>query len=344
MFSIAVPKKSLIITHLIVWSGIYILYYSFNQAVCSPSLLYVFTGLITLCDVLTYYFIRMFVYPLAEKEKYGQVTIGFIVSYFLHFSYACFIYKFLFSKIGIEHPRSEYDFLDFLRRDVKWYCELFIVAYAGLLSRIGVAKTILANKREECRLNQDLNMLKNQFHSHLSFNFLNFCYLKLRKISNTASEIVEHYSNMLQYTLQANKHKKISLHAEIDYLTNFIALQKHLSDKVYCNFNYEINYHKYNIIPMLLGVLVEFAFKYGQIDNDIEPITINLRVDNNTLLFSISFIRDIKYTTKIIDDSAILQLDKYLDTNYQNNYILVTNYNSIYDSELSLNINFDGND
>jgi two-component system, LytTR family, sensor kinase len=342
MFLIAAPSRPTIITHLLVWLGIYILYYSFNQAECSPFLLFVFTGFITFCDVLTYYFIRIFVFPFAEREKFVKVILGFILSFVIHFSFASFIYKFLFIKIGIIHPRSDFNFIDFLRRDARWYCELLVVAYAGMLTKIGIAKTKLANSKEEYRLNQDLNMLKNQFHSHLSFNFLNFCYLKLRKISNSASYLVEYYSNMLQYTLQANKQKKISLEAEIDYLNNFIALQKHLSDKVYCNFSHDTSYFQYNITPMLLGVIVEFAFKYGQIDNQVDPITINLRVENHTLIFSVSFIRDIKQTTKIIDDTAILQLDKYLTSNYLNKYSLKTNYSNDYQSDLSLYISLDG--
>ncbi len=333
--------KATIIKHSIVWIGVYLLYYSVNLAKCSPQMMFGFAACITICDILTYYFIYFFIYPLAEKEKYWLVAIGYIISYAIHFTYALLIYKVLFPNIDIDHPRSNYGFIAFLQRDLRWYCELFVFAYAGMLTRIGIARTKLFNSRAEFLLNQELGLLKNQFHSHLSFNFLSFCYVKLLKISTAASLLVENYSSMLRYTLLANDEKKIRMQDEIEYLNSFIAVQKHLSSNVYCNFSIKSDDSTVYIAPMLLGVLVEIAFKYGQIDNSKKPIFIDLRIVSNELAFSIQFISINMRSLNLSQNNTIEQLHKYLRSYYNDNYNLecFTTVDNIITIVLNMNLN-----
>jgi len=48
-------------------------------------------------------------------------------------------------------------------------------------------------------IEKDINFLKAQFHYHLTFNFFNFCYNRVRKFSVNAANSVEEFSNILRY-------------------------------------------------------------------------------------------------------------------------------------------------
>jgi two-component system, LytTR family, sensor kinase len=308
--------NNLYLKQLVIWAGVFALFHLYNSTKCTPAMMYVYTGLFIQSHVIAYYFLHILVFPLAEKGKYLKVFLGFIISYIIFLSIYILNYKFLFPILDIDTPRNHYPIPKLLVKSLRSYSELLICAYAVMLSRIGIAKTKKYNALMELRISSELALLKNQFHSHLNLNFLNFCYGKLLRTSRTASDAVENYIGMLDYTLKANHSNKILLENEIQYIDSFVNLQKCINTNSNCIIKKEGKFSDYMISPMLLGVLVEFAFKYSIYTESDHPIQVKIEIKDSSLFFNLDFVIDSKNETTLENDNTIHHLRQYLSAQY----------------------------
>jgi LytS/YehU family sensor histidine kinase len=90
--------------------------------------------------------------------------------------------------------------------------------------------------------------------------------------------------------LQENMQENISLSREIEYLNNYIILQKLRTDpnpivKIDAGIDQQV--HTVQIAPMLLIPFVENAFKHGISLREPSHIKITLEVANNTVYFDV---------------------------------------------------------
>ncbi|PST83674.1 hypothetical protein C7T94_14170 [Pedobacter yulinensis] len=156
-------------------------------------------------------------------------------------------------------------------RETKLY---FIVSY--IVSRIvftlvGFAYLIRSLQQEEevrtlkeQQLLSELNYLKAQLHPHFFFNTLNNIYaLALRGSSSTAI-VVAKLSEMMRYILYDASQKLVPLSKEINFLTNFVELEKirHF-DNITIDFEVQGVPGDKMIEPLLLLPIIENAFKHG---------------------------------------------------------------------------------
>jgi LytS/YehU family sensor histidine kinase len=82
--------------------------------------------------------------------------------------------------------------------------------------------------------------------------------------------------------------EKVSLSKEIQYIKNYIALQKfRISQKknIYIRFNYDGEPNGFHVEPLLFIPFVENAFKHGISYNETSIIDITLRISENKLTF-----------------------------------------------------------
>jgi len=195
-------------------------------------------------------------------------------------------------------------------------------------------------KKENIKINAELLFFKNQFNSHILFNFLNFCYSKIHKSSESAAEAIESFSEMLRYSSQMKIDEPVSLKKEIEYIENYIVIQKCLTEKVCVSFKYEGDISKKKILPGLLVTFVENAFKYGEINNEKHPIEVYLFADKDHTVFSV---RNKKNIAKPIDilDSKHQTMKQLLDSYYGSKYQLeIKDLREEYQSELIVNTLF----
>ncbi len=159
-------------------------------------------------------------------------------------------------------------------------------------------KNIIKNEK----LNSELSFLKSQINPHFLFNTLNNIYsLASRKSDNTADAIIK-LSHLMRYMLDEAKKETVSLQNEINYLSDYIELQKlRMPDKSKVIFNIEGDDTDKCIEPMLLIPFVENAFKHGDIFSEDAKINILLKLDNDKLNFKVE---------NKIDKSIISEKDK----------------------------------
>lgn len=116
------------------------------------------------------------------------------------------------------------------------------------------------------RYKSELSNLKSQINPHFLFNSLNSLYgLALEESSPKTSTGIQKLSEMMRFMLRENVEDSIEVSKEIEYIENYIELQKlrvEGNDKV--RLEYDIDKAcEGKITPMLIIPFIENAFKHG---------------------------------------------------------------------------------
>jgi len=131
----------------------------------------------------------------------------------------------------------------------------------------------------------ELKLLKAQLNPHFLFNTLNNLYgLSVIK-SDKLPDLMLKLSDLLRYSLYETKDAYVALEKEIQYLENYIALEKiRLEDTANIQFTKEGNLDSIIIAPMLFIVFVENAFKHlDTTKNTSSKVQVTIRAHENTL-------------------------------------------------------------
>jgi hypothetical protein len=146
-------------------------------------------------------------------------------------------------------------------------------------------------KKELGQSNANFDFLRSQINPHFLFNALNTIYgTALQEKAERTSEGIEKLGDMMRFMLQENMQEKISLSREIDYLNNYISLQRLRTDNnpvITIDTNIEQQVYPVQIAPMLLIPFVENAFKHGISFREPSHIKITLEIKDNTLYFDV---------------------------------------------------------
>lgn len=175
---------------------------------------------------------------------------------------------------------------------------------------------------ENEKLIAELNFLKSQVNPHFLFNALNNIYaLENKKSPDTGFAILK-LSELVRYMLYETSHDYVSLEKEIDYLVNYIELQKlSLNKEVKVDFKAEGDLLNKKIEPMLLIPLVENVFKHGISYKSFAPVFILLKVSGNKLeLITQNALLENKQNEKSSYGIGLVNLKKRLSLLYPGNH------------------------
>ena len=160
------------------------------------------------------------------------------VNYFLLITYAAFI-------------------ACLIRAFLNWYSDIFY-----------------KRQLEKKNLETELALLKAQINPHFLFNTLNNIDILIEHDAKTASVYLKKLSDILRFMLYESPTEKILLKQEVDYIKEYIELQKIRTSNVnFVKFNVEGNTDNLYIAPMLFIPFIENAFKHctdKKINNAIE--------------------------------------------------------------------------
>jgi LytS/YehU family sensor histidine kinase len=146
-------------------------------------------------------------------------------------------------------------------------------------------------KKELGRSNANFDFLRSQINPHFLFNALNTIYgTAIQENAERTSEGIERLGGMMRFMLQENMQEKISLSREIEYLNNYISLQRLRTDtipsiKIEADVPEQVS--PVQIAPMLLIPFVENAFKHGISFREPSHIKVALEFKENTLYFDV---------------------------------------------------------
>lgn len=156
-------------------------------------------------------------------------------------------------------------------------------------------------KKELGQSTANFDFLRSQINPHFLFNALNTIYgTALQENAARTSEGIEKLGDMMRFMLQENMQERISLAREIEYLNNYISLQRLRTDP---NPNIEIRATiecpatSIQIAPMLLIPFVENAFKHGISFREPSHISVTLEARENVLYFDVHNSKHVKQGT-----------------------------------------------
>lgn len=145
---------------------------------------------------------------------------------------------------------------------------LFILIYYFLLliiSLVWITEQInhLLKIRKENRVSELIH-LQSQVNPHFFFNTLNGLYGLIEKDPKKSKEMVLKLSELMSYSIYQGQKKEIALSEEIDYLRNYIELNRmRFHFELPIKLREEVIDPNIKILPLLFIMLVENALKHG---------------------------------------------------------------------------------
>lgn len=260
------------------------------------------------------------------KQKYIQYTIALLVSLFGIYLLKTALTYFLISE-NI-WPEANREYYPFEVNHIVAVCigELYVLAMA---SSVYLTLTWLRERERNRSLRENqfkikLKYLENQIQPHFFFNTLNNLYSLSLESSDKVPDVIIKLSNLMEYVLYDIKGTKlVPLIKEIDYIQNYIEIEKLRFENVEVSINLKSDIEDIKVPPLIFISLVENAFKHGGLNNKNLKIKINCKViDNKTLDFEIlnNFVisRNINHKGGI----GLVNTKKRLKLIYKNNYSL----------------------
>ncbi|TRW97934.1 histidine kinase [Flavobacterium gawalongense] len=204
--------------------------------------------------------------------------------------------------------------------------EIYVLAIASTV----YLTLIWLNERERNRAikeNQskiELKYLKNQIQPHFFFNTLNNLYALSLESSDKVPDVIIKLSKLMEYVLYDIEGTKfVPLINEINYIQNYIEIEKLRFENVEVSINIDSNIDEIKVPPLLFISLVENAFKHGGINNDNLKIKINCKVINGTTLsFEILNNFVLSQHTKTKKGIGLINTKKRLKLIFKNKYTL----------------------
>ena len=177
----------------------------------------------------------------------------------------------------------------------EWIFQLFIL-FVFVSTVIGFLRKVFSKEKIQLQTqivskSAELLNLRSQINPHFLFNALNTLYsVSLKENAEKTSDGIQKLGDMMRFMLNENHQDRIPLSKEIEYLHNYIDIQRMRIDE---NHNIEIKVNIQNsereifISPMLLNPFVENAFKHGISFRNSSWIYITLTQDAQKLYFKV---------------------------------------------------------
>jgi hypothetical protein len=177
---------------------------------------------------------------------------------------------------------------------INWIVQLAIVTPITWMLYLQRKDKILQLRGVEEKLahsKADLQFLRMQINPHFLFNALNTLYgTALIEGSKNTAEGIQKLGDMMRFMLHENTLDFISMNKEIEYLKNYISLQKlrtQTSPDIMIADNIQEGGCDSRIAPMLLIPFVENAFKHGVSLTEKSWIKIKLECDDQNINFEV---------------------------------------------------------
>jgi LytS/YehU family sensor histidine kinase len=153
-------------------------------------------------------------------------------------------------------------------------------------------KDRLADKLEKLNIETELKYLKSQINPHFLFNSLNSVYALTLAKSDKAPEVILKISEILRYILYEGGEKVVGLKKEIEYIGNYLELEKiRFGNRLEIKLEIIGDSSGKEIAPMIFLPFVENSFKHGVNSNignsfvfinfDIYETGLNFEIKNN---------------------------------------------------------------
>lgn len=197
------------------------------------------------------------------------------------------------------------------------------------------------NGMQQDMLKSEVSYLKAQINPHFLFNTLNSLYALSLVKSDDAPNAILKLSSIMRYVVTESSKEKVSLKSELDYISDYIELQKlRLTKNTQIDYKISGSVENQTIAPLLFIPIIENCFKYGVNQTENVVIKIHISVDNDEVLletFNKKVAKNISELEKT--ETGIINTQKRLDILYINKYNLnIENAETDYKVQLKINL------
>lgn len=281
-------KKSHIVYHILVWLILVILLFLTDDDKTNLKHIF-FYILYSLTNIGIFYITYFLIAPyFLGNKRYLKGTISAI----------CFLLFLAFGKLVVAVYNKDVlmrygDHHEKLITNSEYFLSAIIITLFFMLLGYAFRLAINSYQMEQARkrletekLNAELAFLKSQINPHFLFNSLNNIYSLAYQKSDKAPEAILKLSEIMRYMLYESNDEKVSLEDEINYLENYIDLQKlRVKEQVYLELKVNVDNFQHRIMPLLVISFLENVFKHGVATDKDHPIRITVEVQNNRLHF-----------------------------------------------------------
>jgi LytS/YehU family sensor histidine kinase len=174
------------------------------------------------------------------------------------------------------------------------------------------------------KLNTELEYLKSQINPHFLFNSLNTIFFQIDKSNQHARETLSKFSDMLRFQLYECNGHVISLEREVNYLRNYVDLQRLRKDEKYSiEFSVCGDISHQTLAPLLFIPLVENAFKHISHHPDGNRVAVEIRSSAQAIILKVFNTRDgRKKNPEVQGGIGMRNLKRRLELQYRDRYSL----------------------
>lgn len=274
---------------------------------------------------LVYFNLLILIPMFVLKSKYIKYTFSLLASLAVVYLLKTGLTYYIISK-NI-WPEANRDYQPFEINHIVAVCigELYVLAIA---SSVYLMLTWLRERDRNKAIMENQNKiklkyLKNQIQPHFFFNTLNNLYALSLESSDKVPDVIIKLSNLMEYVLyEIDDTQFVPLINEIDYIQNYIEIEKLRFENVEVAINLESDIDNIKVPPLLFISLIENAFKHGGVNNEKLKIKINFRVVNSNLEFEIINNFVISPPLKTKKGIGLSNTKKRLKLIYKNNFII----------------------
>lgn len=208
-------------------------------------------------------------------------------------------------------------------------------AYKGILLQIQYEKT----KRKQ--VEAELKLLQSQVNPHFLFNTLNNIYAQNLSDQEEANEMILQLADLMRYQIESSKKNEVNIEDEIEFLENYIALEKKRStDRIKINFEVEKAANlKMQIPPMLFIPFIENAYKHGVSAEGESFIHIFLSIKEQSISFKTENLIPLRKQNVKSTKTGLENIKKRLDLLFpEKHQLVIKTDNQMYNVQLDIQI------
>lgn len=206
-----------------------------------------------------------------------------------------------------------------------WYITNCIgYSYNYCLFGIILSFLIRSGRMQQEKIAAELSFLRSQINPHFLFNTINDIYSLVYNQRKEAPEAILKLSGILRYTLYEEPGNNVSLEKELNYLHDYLELQRIGSNqRTFIDYHISGNPTTLQITPLLLIPFAENIIKHGVTDDPASPASLHIQINQKS--FSLTAENYIKSRQKDpVKGIGLNNLRRRLELAYPGRYRLQT--------------------
>ena len=221
---------------------------------------------------------------------------------------------------------------------------IIVVIYYGILLTIGIGwvlwQVLQLMRLKNERTKNELLHLQSQVSPHFFFNMLNNLYGLVDSDAEKSKALILKLSDLMRYSIYEGERKRVPLYEEVAYLQIFVELHRmRYRKKIDIRFDVNMVDETIEIMPLLLIILLENAFKHG-VENlrGKAYVHLALKADEHRVVFEVenNFDSDALSGQPGI---GLKNLKRRLELAYPKRHVLILNSNNfVYTAKLELQL------